>query len=196
MSVSHEKNFKKFVMALAEDKKVRRESVSIGAIPLKMVRGSEVWEAFRRFMKIETDEAVKELEKEWHDYIDNELKVEGVRAKEAAGVRAVKGYPRQMIRGKRLLSEAVEEGSTSPIVYQTLGEIFYDDRDYAKAAELFEKAVSFDPLEPGYTFWHGMALKRLGQSEEGQQRIELAKEMGINDPSLRWLLELEDELDD
>lgn len=195
-SKKHEKNFKKFVMALADDKKVKRDSVSIGAIPLKMVRGKEVWNTFRRYMKIESDEAVKELEKEWHSYIDNELKVEGVRAKEAAGVRAVKGWPRQEIRGKRLLTEAVEEGSINPIVYQTLGEMHFDDRDYSKAAELFEKAVSFDPLEPGYTFWHGMALKRIGQSEEGQQLIELAKEMGINDPSLRFLLELEDELDD
>lgn len=189
----YEKDFKKFVMALSGDKDVRRQSASIGAVSLKMVRGQEVWNTFRRYLDLDEEEDVIALEKEWHEYIDKELKVEGVRAKEAAGIRAVKGYPRQEIRGRRLLTEAIDEGSDNPIAYQTLGELLYEKGERSKAAELFEKAVSLDPLEPSYTFWHGRTLKRIGQGEEGARLIALAKEMGINDPSLRWLLELEDE---
>lgn len=189
----YEKKFKKFVMALSSDKKVRRESASIGSISLRMVRGEEVWNTFMRIMGLKDQEDVDALEKEWHDYIDNDLKVEGLRAKEAAGMRALRGYPRQEIRGRRLLTEAIDEGSENPIALQTLGELLYDKNEREKAAELFRKAVELDPLEPAYTFWLGRALKRIGQAEEGDRMIALAKEMGLNDPSLRFLLELEDE---
>ena len=185
----YEKKFKKFVLGLAKDKDVSRFSLGFGA--MRSVRGKEVWRLFKKHMKLKTDEDVAELEAEWHTYIQEELQFDNVRGKEIAGMRdLVSSRP---LRGSRLLSEAIEEGSTNPLVFVELAE-YYERKDrMSDAVELLRRAVELDPLEAKYTFRLGRALKETGEVDEGETLMALAKEIGTNDPSLRWEFEQEED---
>lgn len=187
----HKKGFQKFVNELVSGRKVKRESMSLGAISLRTVRPQEVWATFRRTMGLKKDEQVMELEHAWHRYIDEELVVEGVRAKLEAAQKALQVD--RTIRAKRLLTEAIDEGCEDPLAFLELGKLLYYDGDRNRAAELFEKAVAADPLDAEYRVWYGRSLRRIGQEDDGKIQIGLASEIGSNDPSVRWLLEQEED---
>ncbi len=185
----YEKKFKKFVLGLAKDKDVSRFSLGLGS--LRSVRGKEVWRLFRKHLKLKTDEDVDKLEAEWYAYIQEELQFDNVRGKEVAGMRDLNsGRP---LRGSRLLSEAIEEGSKNPLVFVELAE-HYEKKDRLEdSVELLRQAVELDPLEAKYTFRLGRALKESGETDEGEKLMALAKEIGTNDPSLRWEFEQEED---
>ena len=131
------------------------------------------------------------LEAEWYAYIQEELQFDNVRGKEVAGMRDLNsGRP---LRGSRLLSEAIEEGSKNPLVFVELAE-HYEKKDRLEdSVELLRQAVELDPLEAKYTFRLGRALKESGETDEGEKLMALAKEIGTNDPSLRWEFEQEED---
>ncbi len=183
----YEKKFKKFVLGLAKDKDVRRESMGLGS--LRTVRGKEIWRLFKKHLGLKTDEDVAELEKEWHTYLNEDLQFDSVRGKEAAGLRDLNSYPRRPLRAARLLSEAIEGGSANPRVFDELASLKGQKGEMDEAVELWRKAVELDPLEAEYTFHLGRALKETGESEEGERLIALAKEIGSSDPALRYAFE-------
>jgi tetratricopeptide (TPR) repeat protein len=191
----YEKKFKKFVVGLSGSKDVRRVAMGFG---LKTVRGKEVWAYFKKSMSLKTEEDVARMEKEWHDYIQNELVLEGSRGKEEAAFRAKSGSPSRPIRARRLFTEAIEEGSTNPRAFNALGELQYDKGEYQLALENFRKAVQYDPLDAEFTFNLGRTLKRTGDSKEGKRLIKLAQELGTSDPylTLQFLIDEEDDKDE
>lgn len=68
------KQFKKFFLGLASDKSVKR---TFGGANLKYVEGEEVLRYFMECMKLENQTDLLALEKEWYEYIADELDFEG-----------------------------------------------------------------------------------------------------------------------
>ncbi|MBL7008694.1 MAG: hypothetical protein ISR76_06825 [Planctomycetes bacterium] len=175
----HKGDFRKFVLGLAFDGDVKRERTGFG---FETVTQQEVFNTFRRYLKLKTDEDVKKLEKEWHDYIKDDLKLEGTSGLEKAAFSAVRyGRP---IRAKRLFQEAIDSGNASAMARHAYADLLSDDREYQAAVEQWQAATEIDPLIGRFYACRGDALIRLDKSEnleEGRRLIRLAMELDPDD---------------
>ncbi|PCJ52684.1 MAG: hypothetical protein COA70_11865 [Planctomycetota bacterium] len=178
----YEKKFRKFYIGLANDKKVKRESM--GVDNLKTVRQAEVLEVFKRYMKIKTDEDFLALEREWYAYIERELHVTTAHGKEKAAQNAERyGRP---IRARRLYTEAIETGEASALAYHHFAELLVsqarkgkgDKMEQWKLAEKhWQTAIEMAPMTGEFYFAYGEALRRFGDKEEGSRMMFLAADI-------------------
>ncbi len=168
--------FQKFVLALPSAKDVKRSSEGFG---LQTVRQADVFEAFKSYLGLKDDDAVVELERKWHAYVRDELKVTSARGLEQAAMTASRTYPPRPIRAKRLFKEALDKGSQNPVAMHRYGQLLAADGEKESARELFKKAIERDPLEASFYNSLAEALPESDKSERERLR-KLAREI---DPS-------------
>jgi hypothetical protein len=168
--------FQKFVLALPSAKDVKRETEGFG---LTTVRQADVFAAFKLYMGLKDADAVRELERQWHAYVRDELKVTSARGLEQAAMTASRTYPPRPIRAKRLFKEALDKGSENPVAFHRYGQLLAADGEKAAARELFEKALARDPLEA--SFYDSLAsVLPASESAESERLRKLAQEIEPN----------------
>ena len=175
-SKKHEKNFRRFFIGLATDKGVKRER---GSFNLKFVSGEEVLRYFMECMKLEDEDALRELEAEWYDYITEELTFDG----ENALIWEAKTASSQgeRTRAKDLYQTAFDEDMESPPAKahfdyaQLLG-----SGNGKKRIEHLRKAVEKAPLTAEYRWVLGNSLDDSSDEEvkaEAEKQKAIAKEL-------------------
>jgi hypothetical protein len=184
----YEKKFRKFYIALANDKKIKR--VSMGVDNLKTVEQAEVRNVLMQYLGLKNDEDLLALEKEWHAYVRDELHVTSSHGLEKAAENAER-YDRP-IRAKRLYQEAMEAGGASALAHHRFAELLTGGRLSSKDAEAnwleaqkhWKIAIEMSPMTGEYYFAYGSELRYHGEKEEGMRLQQLAIEI---DPSNRQM---------
>ncbi len=178
--------FQKFYIGLAKDKGIKRVP---WAWDMVEVPPDEQIKALRSYLGVKD---LKALEKEWHDYIRNTLKIEGGRGFEKAGDWArTNGLE---IKAKRFYEKAIELGSTNPLTHHNFGRMLIDKHEEIdRGIGLVRKAVELDPLNARFYATLAQGLKRKGGEEnekEAERLKQLAVEIDPDDYSLQ--LDIED----
>ena len=171
------KNFKKFFVGLAKDKKVSRDQLGIDG--LTTVRQEDVLPLFMHYLGLKNKDALAQMEKEWHQYIQKDLHVTSSFGLEKAADNAMR-HDRN-IRARRLYQEAIDTGKASANAHHRFSLFLMEERksgDNEKILELCKKAVELDPLTGQFQTCLGHVLKAQGQLEEGTRIMKLADEMG------------------
>jgi len=169
----YQKKFQKFVIGLAKGKDVDR----ISAGDLEMVRGTEIYRAFKKYMGLKKEEDVTRLEEEWYEYVIKELELVSVRGKEKAAVDAMNTNPPRSIRAKRLFREAIDEGSENPLTFHKYAELLDKEDEHGEAVRMWQRAIALDPLNPHFHGQLGSALAEHGNRDEGARLMQLAIEI-------------------
>jgi tetratricopeptide (TPR) repeat protein len=174
------KAFKKFVLALPQDKDVEREPTGFGNV--RTCTAVEVRRVFMDRLGLEDGDDLKELEQAWHDYVRERLEFVSARGLELAALSAKRsGLP---IKAKKLFGEAIEAGSRNPLTFHHYAELLVREGDRGAAIAQWRKALELDPLGAEFHLSLGQALYREGDEEEGLRRMRLARE--IDDDVLSW----------
>lgn len=176
----YEKKFHKFVQGLVSGKDVERTPVDSRG--LRSVEPADVWTAFCEYLDLDDQDQVAELEREWHDYVENVLEVQSVHGLEQAAFNAIRHD--RPIRARRLLSEAIEGGSTNGLTFYRYGRLLLSDKEWDAAVENLERAVELDPLNADFYAGLGYALRKKGERKGGDRMLALAREIDPDDP---WL---------
>lgn len=172
---THKKNFKKFFIGLATDKKVFRER---GMANLKFVDGKEVLRYFMETMKIEDMDALRELEMEWYDYINEELTFTGENAL-IWEAKTAKSLGEQK-RARELYEKAFEknfDGAPASAHFDYYRML--NDRSGSDAIKHLEAAVKKAPMTAIFRYTLGDVLRdKKGKKQElGEFHVAIAKEL-------------------
>ncbi len=171
---SRRKNFRKFFLGLATDKKVKRER---GGMNLKTVSGEEVLRYFMECMKIPDRDALRELEKEWYTYIDEELDFDGENALiwEAKTAKSLGERDKARDLYKKALSENFD-GAPAKAHYEYWR--LMEEQEGSEAIKHLRAAVKKAPLTPRYRWKLGGILeKKKKTKEEGAMNKAIAQEL-------------------
>jgi tetratricopeptide (TPR) repeat protein len=172
----YESNFKKFIIGLARARDIDREAQQMGTHRLKVVSGDAMLEAFMKYMKLKSPDDLKELEREWHAYIEEELTISSWRG--LAGSAWLNYQQGRVQRAKRLYQEAVDAGADGATVFHKYATVLADDGMHKSAHERWKQAVAFDPLVPAfYIAWGSDALQFEDTRAEGERMLKLAREL-------------------
>ena len=186
-SPKYQKKFKQFYLALPNGKDVARTPFQMDMVT---VEGDALLKAFQKYLGAED---IPALEKEWYDYIDKNLKVQTVAGLEEAAFAAA-GTGRS-IRARRLFKEAVDKGSTNPVVYLRYGELLRGEGS-EQAEAMFRRGLAIDSLNAELMTELGRTIRgRSGEENEaeGKRLIKLAAELDPDNVET-WLL-VEDALE-
>ncbi|MCZ6596562.1 MAG: hypothetical protein O7B99_02880, partial [Planctomycetota bacterium] len=167
------KKFQKFFTGLAKGKDVKREFQ--GFSNLRTVAVDEVWNAFRKYLGLKSDEDVTELEQEWHDYVKTQLELVSPRGKEKAAVSAMNSG--RNIRARRLFQEAIEAGTRNAVTFHKYAEFLQRKGEKGAAVENWRKAIELDPLTGEFYYALGRALEGRDEEEEGKRLKALGLEL-------------------
>lgn len=171
--------FQKFVLALPNGKGIKREEMYVDS--LRTISQEDVLPIFVREMGLKDATGLHKLEAEWHDYIERNLKIVTTSGLELAGMAAAESKPPRPIRAKRLFQEAIDKGSTNPLVYHRFAELQRFDNNWDAAIELWKKALELDPLVGKFYSRIGHTLVIRGDKEEGERWKALGIELGYDD---------------
>ncbi len=183
----YQKKFKQFYLALPNGKDVARTPFQMDMVT---VEGDALLKAFQKYLGAED---IPALEKEWYDYIDKNLKVQTVAGLEEAAFAAASTG--RSIRARRLFKEAVDKGSTNPVVYLRYGELLRGEGS-EQAEAMFRKGLAIDSLNAELYTELGRTIRgRSGEANEaeGKRLIKLAAELDPDNVET-WLL-VEDALE-
>jgi tetratricopeptide (TPR) repeat protein len=186
----YKKKFMKYYVGLAKDSGVKHED---GHYWYPTVKASE---DVAYFKKIFGARSMEKLNQEWHDYIDNNLKVTSPAGylREASALFWVNENDKAL--------EAIEtaetgwEGEPTPILYLTKGRLLMRKKKYDSARDAFKKAIELDPINGRYYYYLGDALEKMKKKkvlEEAIRLKNLAREISHDDYTLRYWVE-KDEL--
>jgi tetratricopeptide (TPR) repeat protein len=182
-SPKYGKKFRAFYAALPNAKDITRVPYRDDP-PMTTVDSASLNKAFRKYMGIED---IAALEKEWHEYIDKNLKITSVVGFEEAAFAAANTG--RHIRAKRLFKEAVEKGSKNPTVYLRYGEMIWSG-DSSEAERLFRKGLTYDPLSADLWIALGRLIRNKdGQDDAGKKMIQLAAEIDPDNAESALLIE-------
>lgn len=134
----YEKGFKKFYLALARDPTIKKIPFNIGN--MITVEADEQIRALKQFLKVSD---LKELEKEWHAYIDKLDQVTARGYSEAGKLVLARGMP---IKATRYFTTALEKGADDPMTYYGLAQAHRSKRRYTESLDCLDKAIARDPL--------------------------------------------------
>ena len=188
------KKFHKFYVALANDKKIKRQSMGVDG--LKTVRQEDVLPVLKEYLGIKTQEELETLEKEWFQYIQEELQVTSSHGLEKAAENA-RRYGRP-IRAKRLFEEAFAAGGASALAHHNYAKLLVrnlhagkgEDDDWDLAQEHWQQAIQISPMTGEFYFSLGEAMMDFGDREEGARLMQLAGDL---DPhNHRMLMSIEE----
>lgn len=156
----HQPAFKRFFTGLASGRDVRRTPMSYG---LSTVEPSDVAAALKKYLGIQGDKEWRDLERDWHRYIEDELLTQtSKRSLEKGALKSLSTG--RKLRAKRLFEEAIAAGSTDPQLYHKYAQLLESD-DKGKAIEMWRKAIELAPLTGDY--WFG-----LGHAHEAKDKAE------------------------
>ncbi len=153
--------FKKFYIGLAKDKSIKRTEPD--GYRMRTITPEEQKKALKRYLGVKD---LKALEKEWHDYIRG-LQATGARGKMRAGQFAL--WSNMPIKAQRLLNEAIDAGSKTPLTWYYLGQAQYRKSKYAEAEESFSKVIEMDPLN-GTAYIRLADCKKRQDADDGEVR--------------------------
>ena len=168
----YRKRWKRFFIGLARDKRVKRIGRGRGG---KSIPDGEILRYFQLVMKVKDLDA---LEKEWHAYIKQNLKLSSHRGYEKAARAAASTG--QSKKARRYYKLAVEKGSKNPKVYSRYAKILWNEGHYAEAKALVKKALIIDPLSASlYVDLAQIARREGGEKgkKEAARYYNLAKEI-------------------
>lgn len=170
--------FKKFMVGLAKDRKVKRISVGIGGI--RTCEAPAVWDYFKECFDLESLEDVRALERAWQEYVHGQLEFVSAIGKSRAAERALTEGRR--LRAKRLFEESLAAGGDrNPLILHRAAKFHLSQKNRARAIELWRQAVALAPIEAEFYAWLGGAMRdSKGDEEEGLRLQLLALEI---DPS-------------
>ncbi|MSR62510.1 MAG: hypothetical protein EXS08_08700 [Planctomycetes bacterium] len=178
----HQDAFKRFFVGLAHGQDVRREHFQ-GS--LMTVAYPDLKDAFKKYLGLSSDEKYKNLERDWHRYLEDKLLTNlSTRGKEKAAFEAL-GTERKL-RAKRLFEEAIADGSSNPQVFHKYAQLVEKD-DKKKAVELWRKATELAPLTG--TYWSALGRALAGQDKAESERLrKLATEIDpeLDEDELVW----------
>lgn len=171
----HADNFKKFFIGLAKDRTVKRQRDGRN---LKNVSGEEVLRYFMETMKIADEDELRELEKKWYDYINEELDFSGDNALiwEAKTAKNLGERKRAAELYKKAFKEGMDSAPASAHYdyYQLLGNSTSEE-----AMKHLRMAVQKAPLTATFRYRLGDTLsdKKGKKAEEGAMHKALAIEL-------------------
>jgi hypothetical protein len=168
------KRFRKFFADLARGRDVKRKPSSFNFVT---VSGDECLRVFMNRLGLKEKDMPK-LQKEWYDHIKamDGAELAGL---ELGGISAYR-EGRWRFRASRMLGDAIEKGSKNMQVYVTYAQIVQmkdHENGQQEALKILEKASSIDPLEAVVYAHRGYLTIDMGNEEEGQRLIDLAKEL-------------------
>ncbi len=170
------KKFESFYLGLARSRSVAREGVSSFKRSFESVEGAEILAAFRKEMGLKKDTDLRALETQWHDYVQDELKVSSSRGL-ARAAQMARRFDRKH-RAKRLYEEAIAAGDADALTQHRYAELLEDMAEHAGAREHWAKAVELDPLVPEfYIAWGESLLQDAASKDEGRRLLKLAREI-------------------
>ncbi len=178
----YKKGFQRYVVGLARQKGVKRVPFAFG---LKTVKGEESLRYLKECLKIKNDEQFEAVQREFYEYVEEELQQEGASGLEKAAVAARRAGKR--IRATRLFGEAEEAGGLSALgCYQYAQMVRHKDRGLAK--ELYKRAIDLDPLMGTFYYEYGRLIED-DDEEEAKRYKGLAKEL---DPDVdTWVIDIQ-----
>src|SRR5262249_42229024 len=81
-------------------------------------------------------------------------------------------------QARKLLEAALERTAPEPRIIQALGRLYYEVKDFAKAADIYELASQFEPLERRWL----IELARVhAQTGDKSKRIDVLKQLVLTD---------------
>ena len=83
-------------------------------------------------------------------------------------------------KGERILKELKKENPGNPRVYQSLGKIYQQKEDWAKAIDEFRMAVSLNPRDVDSYFWLSQSYSNRGMMEEAARAAQATLEFRPN----------------
>lgn len=169
----HAKNFNKFYVALAKAKDIDRTTLDFGKTILKGISGEGMQEAFRKYMKIKSDEDLEGMQRDWYVYIQEELKITSARGLENAAHNNMRRG--RKLRAKRMLEEAIAMGTTTALTYHRYGELLEAEGEREEARSNYELAVEHDGLEPTFYISLAESLLKDGKQESFDQAESLLR---------------------
>ncbi len=182
----YERRFRKFFLGLAKDGGVKRSST--GSAGLRTVEPEELLSAFMKYLGVKHDQALDEMQKEWHAYIDDQLDFVTPRGLEKAADDAKRSN--RPLRARRLYEEAVAAGSKNAMTYHRYAELLYIEGEKGEAIKRWRQAIELDPLTGTFYYRMGSAIADMGQekADEGERLMALGLEI---DPDLEteWRFE-------
>lgn len=177
--------FEDFFVGLARDRSVEREVVSLaGNLRYSLVRGEEMLRYFRKEMGLKHDEDLLDLERGWHDQVQNELRVTSSRGLARAARMAERHGRRQ--RARRLYGEATAAPDATALTHHHFAELLEDLDEHDAAREQWARATELDPLVPEFwVAWGKSLLREESQKQEGKRLLSLACELEPGNRVLR-----------
>ncbi|MAG58107.1 MAG: hypothetical protein CMJ83_17615 [Planctomycetes bacterium] len=175
------KGFKRFYIALAKDKSIKRKTWNFDMVTAEP---SEQIKALKKHLKLKSLDA---LEKAWHEYIKG-LKATSHRGWTRGGALYLsRGMP---LKARRFFETAIKMGNKNPITYYNLGRACLQKRDYPAAEEAFRNAIAIDPLNG--VFYVRLARCRESQTDEKDEEVRRLKRLALeidphNDEVIRML---------
>ncbi|MCZ6785876.1 MAG: hypothetical protein O7E54_01800 [Planctomycetota bacterium] len=167
------KKFKKFFVALANGRDIKRTR---GSYSLETVGGEEMLVAFKKYLNLKQDEDFEELEREWHAYVVDSLKLVSAQGLEKAAVKALRTG--RDLRAKRLFEEAIAAGTKNANTHHRYAELLLEKKQRDEAIAQWRQAVALDPLTGEYTYALGKALAQDTKTRaEGERVTSLAVEI-------------------
>ncbi|MHC5064385.1 MAG: tetratricopeptide repeat protein [Planctomycetota bacterium] len=179
----YEKRFKKFYMALAKDKSIKRKPYFRDFME---VGPEEQIKALKKYLKVRDLQA---LEMEWHAYV-RQLEQSSPRGYQKAGrIALAYGMP---IKARRLLNESIKMGSDSSLTYLYLSQALVRKRNYKEAIASLKKLLELDPLNAmGYLGLAECLEMQSGSREYNAESTRLRKlALEIEPDNYSILLEL------
>jgi tetratricopeptide (TPR) repeat protein len=145
---------------------------------------------FQEILKIQPDDVysglwLARLDRFENKHSDAETVLRGLLARDAANGPALEQLSQLLMdegrsqEAVKLLSDAAGQ-SSSPEVYDLLGDAYSQAKDYAKAADAYRKAVEEDPDDPGHL--HGLAQALMAQDKYAEA-LEQFKRLTEIEPS-------------
>ncbi|MCA9321140.1 MAG: hypothetical protein KDB53_10410, partial [Planctomycetes bacterium] len=111
-SKKYSTNFKRFYVALARERSIKRVPWNFN---MRTVEPADQIEALKKYLKVKD---LMDLEKEWHDYV-NGLEQKDPRGYSEAGEQVLgRGMP---IKARRYFQTAIDSGFKTPMTYYGLG---------------------------------------------------------------------------
>ena len=133
--------------------------------------------AFKKYLGLRSDEDLEELEKQWYEYVDNELVISSSKGLASAAFDNLRRG--RKLKAKRLFGEAIAAGGARALDHFRYGELLALLDEDKEARKQWQKAIELDPLTTDYYIAYGRSLlrKRGGEREEGERMIRLALEI-------------------